>query len=141
MFQGNKLTMLVLSNNNITEIPDNAFRNFGLTILGLFNNFITTIGKGAFAGVGSVPNNRGDIMLSNNLITRLSSDVFDGEASNIKELLISNNQVNAIERDFFDFMSNEFTFLASNNACVNGSFFSQTSASLTETLAECINNF
>jgi hypothetical protein len=143
MFNGNWLNTLDLTHNQITHIPDRAFADFRLARLSLNNNLISSIGVGAFSAVGRTSGGR--LLLNDNRITRLNSNVFDGVNSNVVFLDISNNGINEIEDTFFSFMLDArdptITIMATGNSCVNQDFVSVHRASVHRGMATCYANF
>lgn len=86
---------LVLRDNNITEVPQNAFANARITTLDLAYNAITMFAGDAFNYTFDVK----EIVLSHNLITVLPQQLIDNTPS-LERLVLNNNRLVAIPVHF-----------------------------------------
>lgn len=150
-----KLHFLVLSSNNITTIPDYAFRNnSNLQTLKLDHNHIQQLTTDAFRGLTSLMT----LKLSFNKITHLPLYIFENLVSletlelndnhiaviskglfdtnvQVVSINLQNNAITIIDDGTFDPITATLTMLnLEQNKCVNGRYFED--ASLTK-LIEC----
>lgn len=80
--------ILLLGNNSLMTVPDNAFASLNVSTIDLSNNQIVTIGSRAFAGVTSTLKN---LNLAHNNLTTLPTAI--GDLSHIEELDVSWNPI------------------------------------------------
>lgn len=116
-----KLHFLVLSSNNITIVPDYAFRNnSNLQTLKLDHNRIQQLTTNAFRGLTSLMT----LKLSFNKITHLPLYIFE-DLLYLETLELNNNHIAVISKGLFDSNTQVATINLQNNAITiidNGTF-------------------
>jgi Leucine-rich repeat (LRR) protein len=103
MGKGDRLTSLILSENLIKTIEDNAFSDMSLLqTLDLRNNKLTYLSESTFAGLSSLI----DIWLDHNLITDLSDGKIFAGSPKLQYLSMDWTPLKSVDNQTFDGLSN-----------------------------------
>jgi Leucine-rich repeat (LRR) protein len=112
------LQWLVLWNNNIREIPANAFKGCPkVTTLYLSENPISSLPSDAFNQLSELR----ELSLSRIQLKRLEANTFQATPQ-LSYLYLHNNQIDAIHPNVFDHLKHLISLQLRNNTCVNEDF-------------------
>ncbi|KAG5883616.1 Slit-like protein 1 [Gonioctena quinquepunctata] len=100
-FERANISNVILDNNEIKKVKDNAFKSFAIYVLNMKNNSLSEITKNTFTGLVNLRK----LSLQNNFISNIQPDSFN-DLSAVNELNLASNRLSELPAKLFNKMRN-----------------------------------